>query len=89
MCCCVHRQEAAILGNLHHPHIVRLYGVCQHHPHLYLVTELMQTSLQRLLHGAPIPLETRLRIAVQVCVCVCRSVRHAVLIRLAYMCVSA
>lgn len=45
--------------------------MCQHHPHLYLVTELMQTSLQRLLHGAPIPLETRLRIAVQVCVCVC------------------
>lgn len=44
--------------------------MCQHHPHLYLVTELMQTSLQRLLHGAPIPLETRLRIAVQVCVCV-------------------
>ena len=27
----------------------------------------MQTSLQRLLHGAPIPLETRLRIAVQIC----------------------
>lgn len=97
------RQEAAILGNLQHPHIVyaqralgdvrcahapcvtahlmpclfcqravpcslfsRLYGVCHRSPHLYLVTELMQTSLQRLLHGAPIPLETRLRIAVQV-----------------------
>ena len=65
MLCCAVRP--AWCDTVRCPMCSRLFGVCHRSPHLYLVTELMQTSLQRLLHGAPIPLETRLRIAVQIC----------------------
>jgi len=43
------RQEAELLSKLHHPHVVRFYGVCYHAGDFYIVTEYCEHTLQRLL----------------------------------------
>ena len=52
-------KEARLLANLHHPCVVRMVGVCERAPHLYLVTELLQTSLQHLITNRSAPSELR------------------------------
>jgi serine/threonine protein kinase len=40
------RQEAELLSKLHHPHVIRFYGVCYHEGDFYIVTELCENTLQ-------------------------------------------
>lgn len=44
-------QEVEVLGRCQHPNIVRLLAACLKPPRLCLVMELMDTSLERLVHG--------------------------------------
>ncbi|KXZ43210.1 hypothetical protein GPECTOR_97g748 [Gonium pectorale] len=46
-------QEVEVLGRCDHPNVVRLLAACVRPPRLCLVMELMDTSLDRLLHGGP------------------------------------
>ena len=39
-------REAKILNSMNHPSVVRMFGVCEHGDNLYLVTELLEQSLQ-------------------------------------------
>lgn len=39
-------REAKILSSMNHPSVVRMFGVCEHGDNLYLVTELLEQSLQ-------------------------------------------
>lgn len=43
------RAEAALLSNLRHPYVLHFYGCCAHERHLYIVTELCDTTLKELL----------------------------------------
>jgi len=43
------QQEAELLSKLHHPHVVRFFGVCYHAGDFYIVTEYCENTLQRLL----------------------------------------
>ncbi len=38
-----------MLGNLHHPHVLRLFGVAYNHPYAYIVTEQCSCSLLQLM----------------------------------------
>jgi serine/threonine protein kinase len=40
------RQEAELLSKLHHPHVVRFYGVCYYEGDFYIVTEFCENTLQ-------------------------------------------
>ncbi|KXZ54421.1 hypothetical protein GPECTOR_5g75 [Gonium pectorale] len=65
-------QELAVLARCQqHPNIVRLLAANVQPPHVCLVLELMDTSLERVMYGGPkgpvlLPLETVLHIAIQV-----------------------
>lgn len=43
------RQEAQLLAKLHHPHVVRFYGVCYHQGDFFIVTQYCEQTLQRIL----------------------------------------
>ncbi len=50
-----------MLGRCQHPNVVRLLAACLTPPRLCLVMELMETSLDRLIHGGQggqLPLHT-------------------------------
>ncbi|KXZ43850.1 hypothetical protein GPECTOR_79g129 [Gonium pectorale] len=62
-------QEVEVLGRCQHPNIVRLLAACLKPPRLCLVMELMDTSLERLVHSKPgelLPLPTVLHIAADI-----------------------
>jgi hypothetical protein len=65
--CCAWNQTA-LLGQLHHPNVVHMYGVTYQHPHAYIVTELCDGSLLQLMRapGDAPPLRTRVQLALQV-----------------------
>ncbi|EFJ51889.1 hypothetical protein VOLCADRAFT_87540 [Volvox carteri f. nagariensis] len=48
-------QEVEVLGRCQHPNVVRLLAACVTPPRLCLVMELMDTSLDRLIHAIPQP----------------------------------
>ena len=61
--------EAALLAGLRHPAVLHMYGCCAHDSHLYIITELCDTSLHELLRRrAPqrLMLEPALSLALQV-----------------------
>ena len=39
-----------IMSHLHHPHIIKLLGCCLKLPLIFLVEELMETSLEKVLY---------------------------------------
>jgi hypothetical protein len=43
------RQEVELLSKLHHPHVVRFYGVCYNAGDFYIITEYCEKTLQSLL----------------------------------------
>ncbi|PNH02905.1 Serine/threonine-protein kinase HT1 [Tetrabaena socialis] len=58
-----------VLGRCQHPNIVRLLAACLKPPRLCLVMELMDTSLERLVHGKAgdlMPLQTVLHVAADI-----------------------
>ncbi|PNH05977.1 putative serine/threonine-protein kinase, partial [Tetrabaena socialis] len=66
-------QEVEVLGRCEHPNVVRLLAACLQPPRLCLVMELMETSLDRVLHGRPgqqavalMPLDKVLHIAIEI-----------------------
>ncbi len=62
-------QEVEVLGRCQHPNIVRLLAACLKPPRLCLVMELMDTSLERVLHARPgelLPLPMVLYIAADI-----------------------
>ncbi|KAG2432605.1 hypothetical protein HXX76_008945 [Chlamydomonas incerta] len=62
-------QEVEVLARCRHPNIVQLLAACLTPPRICLVMELMDTSLDKLLHGVPgrlLPLPTVLHIGCQV-----------------------
>ncbi|KXZ52928.1 hypothetical protein GPECTOR_8g304 [Gonium pectorale] len=62
-------QEVEVLGRCDHPNVVRLLAACLGPPQPCLVMELMESSLDRLLHARPaelLPLQTVLRIALDI-----------------------
>lgn len=60
-------KEAAIMSKLHHPHVVHLYGICHNAPYLYIVTELVPSSLLALLSAKrDVAMELRLRIGKEI-----------------------
>jgi len=61
--------EAALLSGLRHPAVLHMYGCCAHDAHLYIITELCDTSLHHeLLKRSPhrLALEPALSLALQV-----------------------
>ncbi|PNH04462.1 Mitogen-activated protein kinase kinase kinase 10 [Tetrabaena socialis] len=63
------KQEVAVLGRCDSPHVVRLLAACMQPPRLFLVMELMETSLEHLLYAAPwapLPLRMVVHIGAQV-----------------------
>ncbi len=65
------KQEAELLSKVHHPHVVRFYGVAVHQGDFYIVTEFCDSSLHRLLQqhhaqGNKLELEDLYRLAFQV-----------------------
>ena len=61
------RNEAHAVGALNHPNIVSVHAFGEQGPLLYLVMPLMKESLRdRLLRGAPLPVEEAVQIAVQI-----------------------
>ena len=61
------RNEAHAVGALNHPNIVPILVFGEQGPYLYLVMPLMKESLRdRLLRGAPLPVEEAVQIAVQI-----------------------
>ncbi|KAG2496826.1 hypothetical protein HYH03_005232 [Edaphochlamys debaryana] len=62
-------QEVEILGRCEHPNIIKLLAACLTPPRMFLVLELCETSLDKVLYGSgdgtdpPIPLTTVLHIA--------------------------
>ncbi|GIL78194.1 hypothetical protein Vretifemale_7609 [Volvox reticuliferus] len=61
------KQEVEVLARCQHPNIVCLHAACLKAPWLCLVMELMDTSLDRLIHGEQrlLPLDTVIHIAIQ------------------------
>ncbi|GLC53913.1 hypothetical protein PLESTB_000803300 [Pleodorina starrii] len=62
-------REVEVLGRCCHPNVVRLLAACLTPPQPCLVMELMQTSLERLLHARParlLPLQTVLHISLDI-----------------------
>ncbi|GIL51984.1 hypothetical protein Vafri_7948 [Volvox africanus] len=62
-------QEVEVLGRCQHPNVVRLLAACLKPPRLCLVMELMDTSLERLIHGKSgelLPLPMVLHIAADI-----------------------
>ncbi|PNH05979.1 putative serine/threonine-protein kinase [Tetrabaena socialis] len=63
-------QEVEVLGRCEHANVVRLIAACLQPPRLCLVMELMETSLDRVLHGRPgqalMPLDKVLHIAIEI-----------------------
>ncbi|EFJ43391.1 hypothetical protein VOLCADRAFT_96407 [Volvox carteri f. nagariensis] len=62
-------QEVEVLGRCQHPNVVRLLAACLKPPRLCLVMELMDTSLERMVHaksGDLMPLPTVLHIAADI-----------------------
>ncbi|GIL85726.1 hypothetical protein Vretimale_13165 [Volvox reticuliferus] len=63
-------QELQVLSRCQHPNVVRLLAASVDAPHLCLVLELMETSLERVIHGDPtaplMPLPKVLHIAINV-----------------------
>jgi serine/threonine protein kinase len=61
------RNEAQAIGALNHPNIVPILVFGEQGPYLYLVMPLIKESLRdRLLRGAPLPVEEAVQIAVQI-----------------------
>ncbi|KAG2499400.1 hypothetical protein HYH03_002974 [Edaphochlamys debaryana] len=63
--------EVEVMARLHHPNVIRLLAASLQPPHVCLVMELAETSLEHLLYGrgpgARLPLDTVLHIGVQIC----------------------
>ena len=60
-------HQAAILGEVHHPHVLRMFGVSYHPPHAYIVTEQCWGSLLQLLRTRTAPtFSTRLQWALDI-----------------------
>ncbi|GFR43685.1 hypothetical protein Agub_g4793, partial [Astrephomene gubernaculifera] len=62
-------QEVEVLGRCCHPNVVRLLAACLSPPQPCLVMELMESSLDRLLHARPaglLPLNRVLQIAIDI-----------------------
>eukprot|EP00798_Chlamydomonas_sp_ICE-L_P023937 gene23936-9504_t len=49
-------QEIQILSRLSHPNIVHMYGGCQRPPRMFIVEELMCSTLCTAIHKRPVPL---------------------------------
>jgi len=64
------RAEAALLSRLRHPYVLHFYGCCAHDHHLYLVTELCDTTLKELIarreQRQRLALEPALSLAMQI-----------------------
>jgi sugar lactone lactonase YvrE/transcriptional regulator with XRE-family HTH domain len=61
------QQEAAVLGTLQHPHIVRIYdSFIEEHASCIIMELLDGPSLRRILNDGPLPLPRAQRIALQV-----------------------
>jgi len=53
-------KETALMSSLHHPNIVKFYGVAKKHPYLYLITEYCEKgSLYSILNNKEIRLSNR------------------------------
>eukprot|EP01029_Cantina_marsupialis_P000097 TRINITY_DN1010_c0_g1_i4.p1 TRINITY_DN1010_c0_g1~~TRINITY_DN1010_c0_g1_i4.p1 ORF type:complete len:643 (-),score=58.63 TRINITY_DN1010_c0_g1_i4:451-2379(-) len=64
------KKEALLLSELHHPNLIRLFGVAFHQDHIYLVTEICDMSLQELIDDKStvmIPFLTFLDLCLQIC----------------------
>ncbi|KAG2499401.1 hypothetical protein HYH03_002975 [Edaphochlamys debaryana] len=64
--------EVEVMARLHHPNIIRLLAASLQPPHVCLVMELAETSLEHLLYGRGpgarlLPLDTVLHIGMQIC----------------------
>lgn len=65
-------KEAGLIARLHHPHIVRFYGVCYQDDHFYIVTEFCHENLSQTLRrlreevNGPLPSEVVLKLAYQI-----------------------
>lgn len=62
--------QVSILGQLHHPHVVHMYGVTFRTPHAYIIMEMCTTSLQALLQSPSEPpaFKTRVQWALHIAV---------------------
>jgi len=54
------RREAALLARLHHPNIIRFYGVCLHAQHAYIITEFVPETLATCIENATKTCDCRL-----------------------------
>jgi serine/threonine-protein kinase CTR1 len=65
-------QEAGLIAKLHHPNVVRFYGVCYQDDHFYIVTEFCHENLSQALRRlkqelkGPLPEEVFLNLAYQI-----------------------
>ncbi len=65
-------QEAGLIARLHHPNVVRFFGVCYQDDHFYIVTEMCQENLSQALRRlkedllGPVPEDLALKLAYQI-----------------------
>jgi len=65
-------QEAGLIARLHHPNVVRFYGVCYQDDHFYIVTEYCHENLSQALRRlkeelkGPLPFDLALNLAYQI-----------------------
>mmetsp|Transcript_16240 Transcript_16240/g.33375 ORF Transcript_16240/g.33375 Transcript_16240/m.33375 type:complete len:1289 (+) Transcript_16240:43-3909(+) len=66
-------QEAGLIARLHHPNVVRFYGVCYQDDHFYIVTEYCHENLSQALRRLkeerkkePVPFDLALNLAYQI-----------------------
>ena len=66
-------QEAGLIARLHHPNVVRFYGVCYQDDHFYIVTEYCHENLSQALRrlkeeraNEPVPFDLALNLAYQI-----------------------
>lgn len=66
-------QEAGLIARLHHPNVVRFYGVCYQDDHFYIVTEYCHENLSQALRrlkeerkNDPVPFDLALNLAYQI-----------------------